>query len=108
MLPKSIWLQLIEKDTYRDEVQHSFALFATLHTVLTRPCPSVVHRAAAFRRHAGHVLRVAHRERLQPRNHHQPFLTITAAQTAVRALSTSMTGNIVVYLRAGVYPLALR
>ncbi len=36
----------------------------------------------------------------------EPFLTITAAQTAVRALSTSMTGNIVVYLRAGVYPLS--
>ncbi len=35
-----------------------------------------------------------------------PFLTLTAAQAAVRALSGSMTGDIVVYLRAGVYPLS--
>jgi hypothetical protein len=35
-----------------------------------------------------------------------PFLTITAAQTAVRALSASMTGDIIVYLRAGVYSLS--
>ena len=35
-----------------------------------------------------------------------PFQTITAAQTAVRAMTANMTGNIVVYLRAGVYQLS--
>lgn len=35
-----------------------------------------------------------------------PFLTIGAAQTAVRALAPSMTGDIIVYLRGGTYPLA--
>jgi hypothetical protein len=35
-----------------------------------------------------------------------PFLTIGRAQTAVRGISGSMTGDIVVYLRGGVYPLS--
>jgi hypothetical protein len=35
-----------------------------------------------------------------------PFLTIARAQTAVRSLSGSMTGDIIVYLRAGTYPLS--
>ena len=35
-----------------------------------------------------------------------PLQTITAAQTAVRALTSNMIGNIVVYLRAGVYQLS--
>ena len=35
-----------------------------------------------------------------------PFLTIGAAQQAVRGLTASMNGNIQVFLRGGVYPLA--
>jgi hypothetical protein len=33
-----------------------------------------------------------------------PFLTIAHAQTAVRSISGSMSGDIIVYLRGGVYP----